>query len=112
MARSAWARNHPAAAELKNPILRFFTMRSGRTSWAARLRIGRDASAVLDQLVVEEGHTDLERMGHGGAVEVVEHVVHERELSVQVEESREVSTGVASDPGADDVTSSVEMDGC
>src|SRR5438094_2125137 len=51
----------------------------------ADLEVGRDAGAVLDDLVVEEGDAHLERAGHRGAIEVLEHVVDERESAVEVE---------------------------
>ena len=35
--------------------------------------------------VIEEGHPDLERVRHRGAVEVVKHVVHQFELRVEKE---------------------------
>ena len=53
------------------------------------LEVVGDRGAELDELVVEERDADLERVRHRGAVEVVEHVVDERELAVEVERRRQ-----------------------
>ena len=64
------------------------------------LEAARDRGAELDELVVEERHPHLERMRHRGAVEVVEHVVDERELRVEIQRLRE---RIAVEPGGEGV---------
>ena len=77
----------------KNPSLRLSMIRSGTIPRAAcfsryfvcrprpDLEVGRDRRAVLDDVVVEERDAHLERVRHRRPVEVVEHVVDERELA-------------------------------
>ena len=63
------------------------------------LETGRNASAQLDELVVEEGNTDLERVRHRRSIEVVQHVVDEAQLRVDVERLRgSGSSGAPVDP--------------
>ena len=47
------------------------------------LQIARDRRRELDELVVEERHSDLEGVRHRRSVEVVQHVVREGELGVE-----------------------------
>ena len=48
-----------------------------------------DGCCPFDEGVVEEWDADFEGVGHAGAVEVVEHVVGQRELRIHVQRGRE-----------------------
>ena len=51
-------------------------------------------------MVVEKRHAHLERVGHRGTVEVVEHVVDKPELGVEIERRRQGIVGHAAEPVA------------
>ena len=115
---AAWSRNQPSTDSAKKPILRLSMIRSGRSPRDARLSryfvVSRRTlspcgmpRAVLDHLVIEERHPNLQGVRHRGAVEVVEHVVDERQLRVDVQRRgkrrvREVPEPVGDDARAAD----------
>src|SRR5690242_16441012 len=52
------------------------------------LVLRRDRGAVLDEMMIEKRHANLQRVRHRCPVEVMEHVVDEAELAIEVERIR------------------------
>ena len=114
-ATSSWARSQPDDACRKNPIFGLSMAKVGRRSRAASLEdvLGGvpselescgDGCCPFDEVVVEEWDADFEGVGHAGAVEVVEHVVGQRELRIEVQRGCERVVVRHTEPDAVDRT--------